>query len=72
MVRDHHSLLWPQITIFDKSQRGYSWAEITTVYCGHRSQYLISHREDMMVTFASLWINFQNYLREVNLGSYEK
>ena len=39
-----HSLLWPEATTFERSQRAYLWPEAATVRCGHRPQHLERHK----------------------------
>ena len=36
---DHHSVLYLDTTIFERSQRDYLQESVTIVYCGQRPQY---------------------------------
>ena len=47
----HHSLLWPEATIFLMSKRGYSRSEDATVYCAQMPQQLKSKRKEKLVYF---------------------
>ena len=42
-VTGHHSSLWTKATTFLRSQRGYLWPLLATVYSGRRPQHLKSH-----------------------------
>ena len=45
----HQCSLWPKITTFESSQRGYSCPSATTVHCGQKPQHLRVHSEAIYV-----------------------
>ena len=47
VVFAHHSSLCPNVTTFEKSQRGYLWSLPTTAHSARRPQHLRSHRESI-------------------------
>ena len=48
------SLLWPEATTFEKSERGYSQLEVTTVHCVQHLQHLRIQRDYSQLKAATI------------------